>query len=72
MSNMDPQHGCPFFNRLPGEVRDEIFNLAVTEYCTKKWPLEKNQHYYRPSKSSFSSSFVAVKDFHLYLLRHHH
>ena len=44
----DPQENCPFFTLIPGEVRDRIFQYAVTEHAVEKKEYEKNTHFYRP------------------------
>ena len=43
-----PQQQCPLFGRIPGEIRDHIFDLALTAYSGKQEPFEKNAYYYRP------------------------
>ena len=47
-SNANPQLESPLFSRIPGEIRDHIFDLALTAYPGKQEPCEKNAHYYRP------------------------
>ena len=47
-SNANPQTESPLFNRIPGEIRDHIFDLALTAYSGKQEPFEKNAYYYRP------------------------
>lgn len=47
-SNANPQTDCPFFGRIPGEIRDHIFDLALTAYSGKQDPLTKKSYYYRP------------------------
>ena len=47
-SNANPQTKSPLFNRIPGEIRDHIFDLALTAYSGKQEPFEKNAYYYRP------------------------
>ena len=42
------QENCPLFSRIPGEIRDRIFQFAVTEHAFKEKEYEKNAHYYRP------------------------
>ena len=42
------QEDCPLFSRIPGEIRDRIFQYAVTEHAFRKQEYEKNAHYYRP------------------------
>lgn len=42
------QEECPFFKLVPGEVRDRIFQYAVTEHAFRKQEYEKDAHYYRP------------------------
>ena len=47
-SNANPQRGSPLFVRVPGEIRDHIFDLALTAYSTKQEPFAKDSYYYRP------------------------
>ena len=47
-SNANPQKECPLFGRIPGEIRDHIFDLALTAYPGRQEPFEKNAYYYRP------------------------
>ena len=47
-SNANPQTQSPLFGRIPGEIRDHIFDLALTAYSGKQEPFEKNAYYYRP------------------------
>ena len=47
-SNPNPQQESPLFARIPGEIRDRIFDLALTAYPGKQEPFEKNAYYYRP------------------------
>ena len=47
-SNANPQTESPLFSRIPGEIRDHIFDLALTPYAGKQEPFEKNAYYYRP------------------------
>ncbi len=47
-SNANPQKGSPLFTRIPGEIRDHIFDLALTAYSGKKEPFAKDSYYYRP------------------------
>ena len=47
-SNANPQTESPLFSRIPGEIRDHIFDLALTAYSGKQEPFERNTHYYRP------------------------
>lgn len=42
------QEDCPLFNLIPGEIRDRIFQYAVTEHAVREQEYEKNAHYYRP------------------------
>ncbi|MCJ1372782.1 hypothetical protein MMC20_004007 [Loxospora ochrophaea] len=45
---INPQYGCPFFNRIPGELRNQIFHLALTAYDDKSQPFDQHSYYYRP------------------------
>lgn len=47
-SSTNPQKESPLFARIPGEIRDHIFDLALTAYPGKQEPFEKNAYYYRP------------------------
>lgn len=47
-SNANPQQGCPLFGRIPAELRNEIFNLALTVYTGKQVPYEKSSYRCRP------------------------
>ena len=47
-SNANPQTESPLFSRIPGEIRDHIFDLALTAYPGKQEPCDKNAYYYRP------------------------
>ena len=42
------QEDCPFFELLPGEIRDRIFQYAVTEHAIREKEYDKSAHYYRP------------------------
>ena len=44
----DPQENCPLFTLIPGEVRDRIFQFAVTDHAIRKEEYEKATHFYRP------------------------
>lgn len=48
MSNANTQSASPLVSRLPGEIRDHIFELALTPYTNKQDPLPKDAKYYRP------------------------
>ncbi len=47
-SYANPQKESPLFTRIPGEIRDHIFDLALTAYSGKKEPFAKDSYYYRP------------------------
>lgn len=47
-SNANPQEESPLFARVPGEIRDQIFDLALTAYSGKQEPFAKDSYYYRP------------------------
>ena len=47
-TNANPQKESPLFGRIPGEIRDRIFDLALTAYYGKLKPFEKNAYHYRP------------------------
>lgn len=49
MNNANPQLDSPLFNRIPGEIRDRIFEFAVTDHCFGRQPYAKNAYYYRPN-----------------------
>ena len=42
------QEDSLLFNLVPGEIRDRIFQYAVTEHAIRKEEFQKNTHYYRP------------------------
>ena len=44
----NPQEESPLFARIPGEIRDQIFDLALTAYSGKQEPFAKVSYYYRP------------------------
>ena len=48
LSPTSMQEESPLFNLIPGEIRDRIFQYAVTEHAIRKEEYEKNAHYYRP------------------------
>ncbi len=47
-SNTEPQTQSSLFSRIPGEIRNHIFDLALTAYPGKQEPLYKNAYYCRP------------------------
>lgn len=47
-SDANPQSKSPLFARIPGEIRNHIFDLALTAYSGKQEPFEKDSYYYRP------------------------
>jgi len=47
-ASYDPQSACPLFTRIPSEVRNHIFELALTEYDDETEPYERRSFYYRP------------------------
>lgn len=47
-SDANPQEESPLFARIPGEIRDHIFDLALTAYSGKQEPFAKNSYSYRP------------------------
>ena len=47
-SNANPQEGCPLFSRIPAELRNDIFNLALTAYPGKQVPCKKSVDRCRP------------------------
>lgn len=44
----DPQTASPLFNRIPAEIRNYIFELALTSFDDKTRPYKKGAYYYRP------------------------
>lgn len=42
------QSACPLFTRIPPEVRNQIFHLALTEYDDTTKPYDQSSFYYRP------------------------
>ncbi|MCJ1359827.1 MAG: hypothetical protein MMC33_009830 [Icmadophila ericetorum] len=45
---MNPQSSSPLFRLLPGEIRNQIFSLALTPYPDLSRPYHQGTHYYRP------------------------
>lgn len=45
---IDPQAGSPLFNRIPPEIRNYIFELALTSFDDKTKPYKRSAYYYRP------------------------
>ncbi len=45
---INPQLSCPLFTRIPGEIRNSIFELALTSFDDKQRPYKKSAYYYRP------------------------
>lgn len=46
--NIDPQSASPLFNRIPAEIRNQIFELALSAYDDKNKPYNNGSYYYRP------------------------
>ncbi|KAF2258086.1 hypothetical protein CC78DRAFT_587569 [Lojkania enalia] len=46
--NIDPQLQSPLFGKIPAEIRNQIFELALQEYEDSKQPYKKDTYYYRP------------------------
>lgn len=47
-TSYDPQSACPLFTRIPPEIRNSIFKLALTEYDDTDHPYEEETTYCRP------------------------
>ncbi|KAI9873214.1 MAG: hypothetical protein M1830_000705 [Pleopsidium flavum] len=47
-ASYDPQSACPLFTQIPAEVRNHIFELALTEYDDASRPYERGSFHYRP------------------------
>lgn len=45
---INPQSSSPLFNRIPAEIRNYIFELALTAYDDHTKPYYNGQYYYRP------------------------
>lgn len=45
---INPQLSSPLFTLLPGEIRNQIFSLALTPYPDLSRPYHQGTHYYRP------------------------
>ena len=45
--NIDPQSASPLFNRIPAEIRNQIFELALSAYDDKSKPYNNGSYYYR-------------------------
>lgn len=57
--HVNPQEGSPLFNgRIPPEIRNEIFILALTEYTTSEYP--KNTGYTRPGYTGKRAVSIAL------------
>ncbi|KAF2467140.1 uncharacterized protein BDR25DRAFT_395309 [Lindgomyces ingoldianus] len=58
----DPQNQSPLFNKLPAELRNSIFALAVTEEEDLSRPYDRETYYWRPG-------FRGPRRFNVTLLR---
>jgi len=47
-ASYNPQSACPLFTRIPPEIRNSIFQLALTEYDDTDHPYEQSAVYCRP------------------------
>lgn len=47
-SNSHPQRQSPLWSKLPPEIRNQIFTLAVSQHLDLSRPYLKNSWYYRP------------------------
>jgi hypothetical protein len=57
--HVNPQEGSPLFNgRIPPEIRNEIFILALTEYTTSEY--RKNTGYTRPGYTGKRAVSIAL------------
>ena len=45
---INPQYTSPLFNRIPAEIRNYIFKLALTAYDDHTKPYKNGEYYYRP------------------------
>ena len=45
---INPQSTSPLFNRIPAEIRNCIFKLALTAYDDHTKPYKNGEYYYRP------------------------
>ena len=45
---INPQSSSPLFNRIPAEIRNHVFELALTAYDDHTKPYKNGQYYYRP------------------------
>ncbi|KAL8703805.1 MAG: hypothetical protein Q9201_003020 [Fulgogasparrea decipioides] len=48
VQDMDPQSASPLYTRIPPEIRNTIFRLAVTAYEDPSRRYRRDAHYYRP------------------------
>ncbi|KAL2047036.1 hypothetical protein N7G274_001054 [Stereocaulon virgatum] len=48
LENADPQSASPLFNRIPAEIRNEVFEHALTAYDDKTKPYQNGSYCYRP------------------------
>ena len=47
-NEVNPQTESPLFNRIPGEIRNQIFALVFPAYYDKANPFPQDDYYYRP------------------------
>ena len=45
---INPQSTSPLFSRIPAEIRNHIFELALTAYDDHSKPYKNGEYYYRP------------------------
>lgn len=53
IKDVDPQHDSPLFSTLPPEVRNTIFELALTAYEDPTRRYTPNAYFYRPGHTCF-------------------
>lgn len=56
----NPQLQCPLFSTLPGEIRNEIFALALVQYEDSENAYPEDSYWYRPGFSGPRKSSSAL------------
>jgi hypothetical protein len=56
----NPQSQCPLFSILPGEIRNEIFELALIQFEDDEAAYPKDSYWYRPGFTGPKKSSSAL------------
>lgn len=48
LADCDKQTLSPLFSKIPGEIRNNIFDMAMTQYENKDKPFAEDAYWYRP------------------------